>query len=514
MQDRSARRRSQAAAAPREHGVRQLPWRAVANPYRPVEVLREEQVEAIHLASLRILKEIGINILLPEARTLLAEAGADVRAGSERVRFDPGLIEAAVAKAPAGFLLHARNPAHSRWIGGAEVSFTTVASAPYCSDLERGRRPGTLADMTDFVKLAQALNILHLVTTYPVEPQDVDPRERHLVAIEATILNTDKPYAGYSLGRRRILDVMDMTRLARGRTEAEFAAEPSLYTIVNANSPLQFDGPMLWGVIEMARQGQVVVVTPFTLAGAMAPVTLAGALAQQNAEALAGIAICQLVRPGAPVVYGGFCSNVDMRTGAPCFGTPEYVLASQAAGQMARRYRVPYRSSNTCGANAPELQATYESMMSLWGSVMGGANIVLHAAGWLEGGLCASFEKMIIDAELLQGVAQYLVPLEVSESTLALDAIADVGPAGHFFGTPHTLERFRTAFYEPLLSNRQNYQSWEAAGSETDIARANRVWKRLLADWQAPPFEPAAKDALTDFVARRRAAGGATADAM
>jgi trimethylamine--corrinoid protein Co-methyltransferase len=269
---------------------------------------------------------------------------------------------------------------------------------------------------------------------------------------------------------------------------------------------------MATGIIEMARLGQALCITPFTLAGAMAPVTLAGALVQQNAEALAGIVLSQLVRKGAPLIYGGFTSNVDLRSGSPAFGTPEYVRAAIIGGQLARRYGLPYRSSNVNAANAPDAQATWESMMSVWGAILGGVNLMLHGVGWLEGGLTASYEKYIIDAEILQGMAEALKPVAVDAGSIALEAMREVGPGGHFFGAAHTLERYRTAFYTPLLSDWQNFQQWAAAGGIDATRRANGVWKRLLAEYQQPPFDRARTEELDAFVERRCREGGAPVD--
>jgi trimethylamine--corrinoid protein Co-methyltransferase len=288
-------------------------------------------------------------------------------------------------------------------------------------------------------------------------------------------------------------------------------AEPSLMTIVNSSSPLRLDAPMLEGIIEMARHRQLMVLTPFTLSGAMSPVTIAGALAQQNAEALAGIALAQIVSPGAPVAYGGFTSNVDMKSGAPAFGTPEYTRAALAGGQLARRHGLPYRSSNANASNAADAQAIYESQMSLWGAVMGHANMVMHAAGWLEGGLTSSFEKVVLDAEMLQMMAQFLEPLEVSDDTLGYDAIVEVGPGGHFFGSAHTMARYETAFYAPMLSDWRNFETWQEAGSETATQRANTLYKRILAAYEPPALDPAVLEELNAFVARRKAEGGVKA---
>ncbi len=482
----------------------QLPWRSLRNPYAPIEVLSAEQIEAIHDTSMQILEEIGMDFLHPEAREILGRAGAEVEPGSERVRFDRGLIEEAVGHAPAEFTLHARNPAHDLTIGGNHINFATVGSAVNASDLAGGRRDGNYEDFCDLIRLAQAFNTVHLIGGYPVEPIDLPPETRHLDATLAFVTLSDKAYHGYSLGRTRILDVIEMTRIARGLSEAELAREPSLFTVVNTSSPLRLDGPMIEGVIEMARRNQPVVLTPFTLAGAMSPVTLAGALAQQNAEALAGIAFAQIVNPGAPVVYGGFTSNVDMKSGAPAFGTPEYTKAALASGQLVRRYNLPYRSSNANASNAVDAQAAYESEMSLWGAVMGHANLVKHGAGWMEGGLVASFEKMIVDAEILQGMAEFLRPIEVDDGALALDAIAEVPPGGHYFGAAHTMARYETAFYSPMLADWRNFEQWREAGALTAEQRANAIWKSILESFEPPPLDKAIDEELTAYIAKRK----------
>ncbi|MEX1204987.1 MAG: trimethylamine methyltransferase family protein [Dongiaceae bacterium] len=486
----------------------QPPWRNLVNPYRPVEVLTPDRLEAIHDASMRLLETVGLEFLSDAALDILARAGAEVDRASKRVRFDRGLIAEHVAKAPARFTLHARNPARDVVIGGDRVVFCAVSGAPNCSDLDDGRRPGSFVDFSNLLKILQGLNVIHLAAGYPVEPIDLPPATRHLDCHYAFIALTDRVWSPSAIGPHRVADAIAMNAIARGLAPDDLAERPGLITVVNTNSPLRVDGAMVDGLMAMARAGQAVVVTPFTLAGAMAPTTLAGALAQQNAEALGVIAFAQMVRPGAPVLYGGFTSNVDMRSGAPAFGTPEYTRAAMAGGQLARRYNLPYRSSNACAANAVDAQAAYESEMSLWGAVMGGANMVLHGAGWMEGGLVASYEKMIVDAELLQMMAEFLQPIEVTEDTLGLDAIREVGPGGHFFGCAHTLARYETAFYAPLVSDWRNFESWREAGALDTAQRANRVWKQLLADHQAPPLDPAIDEALQDFVARRKQEGG------
>jgi len=492
-------------------GFHQLPWRNLVNPYSPIEVLSADQIEAIHAASLRVLQELGIAFLLPEALDILALAGAEVDYKSQVVRFDPGMVEAHMAKAPSHFVLHARNPEHNIRFGGNNINFATVGSAPNASDMQGGRRPGCFRDYCDFLRLAQTLNVVHLMGGYPVEPVDLPPATRHLDCTDAFIRLSDKVFYAYSLGRQRILDGIEMARIARGVSSGQMLREPSLFSIVNTSSPLRIDGPMLEGVIELARHNQVMVLTPFTLAGAMAPATIAGALAMQNAEALAGLTFSQIVNPGAPVIYGGFTSNVDMKSGAPAFGTPEYSRAALAGGQLARRYNIPYRSSNANACNVVDAQAAYESEMSLWGAVMGHAGLVVHAAGWLEGGLCASFEKFLLDAELLQMMMEFLAPIEVNEDTLGFEAMRDVGHGGHFFGTQHTLDRYQTAFYAPMLSDWRNYESWEEAGAHTATERANVLYQELLANFEAPGLDAARGDELAEFIARRKEEGGVLA---
>ncbi len=491
--------------------VPQLPWTVVRNPYPPMEIARADDVEAIHDASMRVLEEIGVNILLEEARDILKTAGVAVTPGEPRVRFDRGFIEESVAHAPRQWTIHARNPARSRTMGGNHINFLPVAGNPNIADIEGGRRSGNLEDYRDLLRLAQVINAVHGCTPM-LEPIDVEPNIRYLDIIGEQLLLTDKIAFGYSLGRRKICDAIEMIRIARGIDEARLLEEPSIWTVVNCNSPLQLDIPMLLGMIEMSRRNQVVVVTPFTLAGAMAPVSIAGALTQQNAEALAAIAFCQTVRPGAPMVYGGFTSNVDMKSGSPAFGTPEYVKAVLLGGQMARRYGLPYRSSVVNASNWPDAQATYESAMSLWATVMSHTNMVMHSFGWMEGGLSASFEKIVIDLEMVQTMIKALEPVDFSEPELAVDAIREVGPGGHFFGAAHTLERYETAFYEPVLSDWRNWETWLGDGAVDATNRARNVWRRLLDEYEEPPMDPGVREELTAFITRRKHEGGATAD--
>jgi trimethylamine--corrinoid protein Co-methyltransferase len=503
----SRRKRAERAGAAKPAAGAWRPLR-LTNPYRPIEQFSADQIEAIHDTSMTILEEIGLRILNPEARALYGQAGFAVDEGDRRVRFErAGLLEA-VARAPSEVALRARNPERDVTVGGTALAFCTVGGPPNVSDLDGGRRPGTLAAFDDLARLAQSFDVVHLLAPM-VEPIDIPAPLRHLHMTRSMVSLTDKVFFVYSRGSQAVADAFEIVRLAAGLTAEAFARTPCCYTVVNANSPLQLDHLMCKGIIDFALHGQLMILTPFTLAGAMAPVTLPGALAQQNAEALAGIALAQLVRPGAPVAYGGFTSNVDMKSGAPAFGTPEYVKAAFASGQLARRYRLPFRSSNVNASNAPDAQATYESQMATWGAVMGGCNILLHGAGWLEGGLTASFEKFIIDVEMLRMFAALLQPVTFDEDALALSALREIEPGGHFFGTQHTLAHYESAFYAPLLSDWRNFETWQETGALDATTRANRIYKQTLADFQPPPLDPAIRDRIDDLVERRAREGGA-----
>ena len=503
------RRRSSARPRRQAQSWHQSPWQSVINPYPPLAILDEAGVEAIHDTSLAILEEIGMDFLHSEALDILRAGGADIEAGSQRVRFDRSLVAEAVARAPSSFTLHARNPDHDIEIGGRSVVFGSVSGPPNVTDLDRGRRPGSYEDFCNLVRLCQTLNIVHTMSGYPVEPLDRAPETRHLDCLAGFVSLTDKVPSAYSLGRTRIRDALEIVRIARRTDRAGLARKPGLLSVVNTSSPLRYDAPMIEGSLEMARWGQPVGVTPFTLSGAMAPATLAGALAQQNAEALAVITLLQLARPGLPVIYGGFTTNVDMKSGAPAFGTPEFLKATVIGGQMARRYGLPYRASNVNASNTVDAQATWESVWSLTAAMLGGVNLVMHGVGWLEGGLSASYEKLVLDAELLQQLAEIMSGVDVSEPALGLDAVRDVGPGGHFFGTRHTLERYETAFYAPFLADWRNFESWQEAGSIDATRRAHGLVSEILAAYEEPRLAEDTKEELDDFVARRKREGGA-----
>ena len=490
---------------PRSAAVPQRAFGQVPLGIAPVEVISADQVEAIHNAALKLLASTGIKVLHPPARALFQAAGAGV--ADEMVRFDPDLVMDLLAPVPPTFTLAARNPAKSLRIGGRDKVFTSVGGPAYVMDIDGGRRDGTFAELCEFLKLIQGINVIHQEGGGPFEPMDLPAATRHLDLYLAQITYLDKSWQTQTLGHARTMDGIEMAAIMFGCAPENLPL--SLLGIINTNSPLQLDVPMAEGLIAMAAHGQVNVITPFTLAGAMAPVSIAGALVLQHAEAMAGICLTQIVKKGVPVMYGGFTSNVDMRSGAPAFGTPEYAKAAQASGQLARRIGVPFRSSNVTSANAVDAQAAYESQMALWGAITGGAHLIEHAAGWMHGGLTASYEKLILDAEMLQMMQAWMEPMATDDAALGLEAIAEAGPGGHFFGTAQTMGSYQTAFHQPMLSNWDNYPNWLEKGSEEAPRRANRIWKEVIAAYDEPKLDEAKAEALADYVARRKAEGGA-----
>ena len=493
--------------------VHQLPWEIPVNNDKPTEPLSEERVHAVHDGAMRILEEIGIEFLNDEAVEVLRAAGCEIGGDDGRnVRMDRDLVMEKVKLAPGPFTITPRNPEHRITVGGRHIVFGNVSSPPNCSDLDRGRRVGNRESYRDLIKLTQYFNCIHFAGGYPVEPVDIHASVRHLDCLYDKLTLTDKVAHAYSLGTERVEDVMEMVRIAGGLSHEEFEATPRMYTNINSSSPLKHDWPMLDGAMRLAKRGQPTIVTPFTLAGAMAPVTMIGAVTQSIAEALAAIVLLQCVKPGVACALGSFTSNVDMRSGAPAFGTPEYMRATQISGQMARFYGLPLRASNACAANCPDAQAAWESAFSLWAVVSAGVNFVYHAAGWLEGGLCASYEKFVMDCETLQQIISYLKPVPDTDDDIAVEAIRAVGPRGHFFGAQHTQDRYETAFYSPFLSDWSNYETWEQRGAVDTPHRANEVWKKILAEFEAPPMDEAIHEELKAFVERRKREGGAPTD--
>ncbi|MDC0483534.1 trimethylamine methyltransferase family protein [Candidatus Thioglobus sp.] len=487
----------------------QAPYRQKKNPFQPMSIFSVDEIESIHEASLKVLCDTGMDIQSPRAVEILKRGGASVDSDGRRVRFEPGFIMEKIATTPSEFTLHGRNKERHVHVGGQSIINTMVSSAPNVSDLDRGRILGNFEDYTNLIKLGEMLNTVHAFGGYPVEPCDLDVSVRHLKAVSAAARLTTKPLFGYAIGSERMLDVIEIVRISRGINKETLLKEPSITTVVNANSPLVYDKALLEGAIEMAEHNQPVIYTPFTLAGAMAPITVAGALVQQNAEALAGLAFHQCVKPGAPAMYGSFTSNVDMKSGSPAFGTPEYTQATIASGQLARKYKIPLRASNANASNAPDEQSVYESQMSLWACLLGQVNFILHGHGWIEGGLCASYEKVILDAEMNQMMEAFLQPAIVNKDTLGVEAIAEVGPANHFFAAQQTLDRYETEHYNPMLSDWRNFESWRDAGSETATQRANKIWKQLLEEYEEPKLKPEVEEGLSAFVYKRVAEGGA-----
>jgi trimethylamine---corrinoid protein Co-methyltransferase len=502
---RPRRREPHGASAQPERSTR---YRNLTNPFAPVRIFSDDQIESMHTAALGLLERQGMRVLSPRGRAVLAAAGAAVDEASQMVRLDAGMVNEALTSVPAEVSLVARDPARSCRIGGTHVVFAPVAGPPSVSDLGRGKRTGTIEDFRDFVRLSQSFDVIH-VLGQTTEPQDSPVAERHLDTTLAQLTLSSKVPNIYCRGDGQLADCFAMLRIAHGIDEEAFQAAPRCFSICNTNSPLQLDLPMTDGIITFARHGQLMIVTPFTLAGAMAPVTIPGALTLAHAEALFGITLSQTVRPGAPVMYGSFTSNVDMKSGSPAFGTPEYAKAAFGAGQLARRIGVPWRCSSATASNAPDAQAAYEAQMSLWGALFGGCHFVLHAAGWLEGGLTASFEKFILDVEMLQMFAELFQPVAASADEIGIEAVAEVGPGGHFFAAAHTMQRYRDAFYMPLISDWRNYGAWVEAGGKTATERAGAVWRATLGAFQPPPLDPAVQEALNSFAERRRREGGA-----
>jgi trimethylamine--corrinoid protein Co-methyltransferase len=497
-----SRRRERIRAA-RARGPSLAPLPRLTNRWPPLEILSAEQIERILGAAFRVLEEAGLEIRSSAARDVYRRAGALVGDATQMVRLGRDLIEAQLRQAPERFVLHARNPARHLHIGDNVVNFGPVNGAPNIRDLEGGRRYGDIEAFRNILKLTHSLGILHWQGGIVVEPVDVPVPIRHLFTYQAHIECADIVWAARGIGGVQAQDAIAMSAIEHGCTVEALAARPTLMTVTNVNSPRRVDEEILDNIITMARHGQCVVITPFTLMGAMAPVTLAGALVQQTAESLAVIALCQLVRPGTPCVMGGFTSNVDMRTGSPAFGTPEYVHAVIAGAQLGRRLKLPVRTSAVNAAPVVDAQATYETAFSLQAAILSHSHLINHAAGWLEGGLSASLEKIVVDAELLRNWAAILKPVEFSDDDLAVEAIKETAAGGHFFGAAHTLARYESAFYRPLLSDWSSFESWTEAGSRTATERATLIWKKLLAEYVPPPLDPAVREAIADYVARR-----------
>ncbi len=469
-----------------------------------MEILDEEGLALIESNAEGLLQEIGIEFRDDgEILDLWRGVGADVQ--DQRVRFPKGLLRQLIATAPAQFTQHARNPARNVEIGGNHTVFAPVYGPPFVRDLDGGRRYGTIEDFRNFVKLAYQSPHMHHSGGTVCEPVDLPVNKRHLDMVYSHLKLSDKPFMGSVTAPERAQDSVDMAKLVFG---ADFVEQNVvMVNLINANSPLLFDGTMLGALKVYARHHQACIVSPFILSGAMSPVTVAGTLAQLLAEAMAGIALTQIIKPGVPVIFGAFVSSISMQSGAPTFGTPESGLLLLGAAQLARRLKLPFRSGGSlCGSKITDAQAAYESANTLQATLNGGVNFVLHGAGWLEGGLCSSYEKFVMDCDQLGMMAVYGNGVDLSENGQALDAIHEVGPGGHFLGCAHTQANFEQAFFRSEIADNNSSEQWEIDGSQDATQRANTLWKSMLANYEAPSLDPGIDEALNEFIAVKKAA--------
>jgi trimethylamine--corrinoid protein Co-methyltransferase len=467
----------------------------------PYALLEPENVMKIHAASLEILSDVGIDFYDAEARDILQQHG--VKLEGDTAFFDREQITEYVAKAPSTFTQQARNPARNVIIGGNHICFAPVYGPPFVVDLDRGRREATLLDFQNFVKLTYLSPYLHHSGGTIVEPTDEPTHTRHLDMVYSHIKYSDKPFMGSVTTAGNAADSVKMAEILFGAEEIR--AHPALLSLINISSPRRLDDRMLGALKVYARARQAVIITPFLFSGAMAPVKVAGTLVQMNAEALAGIVFAQMVNPGTPVVYGSFQTNIDLQSGAPVFGSPESQIALFVGAQLARMHGLPYRSGGMfASSKIPDAQAAYESVMVMLPTVLARVNFVLHAAGWLEGGLAAGYEKFVLDCELLGMFHTLAGGLDLSENGMAMESLRTVPTDGHHLGTPHTMANFRTAFHRSDLFDYNSFEQWRDEGQLSAAQRANGRFKQLLRDYSAPPLDPAVDEALQAFIAQRK----------
>ena len=468
------------------------------------EILNDEALEIIEWNAETVLEEVGVNFLEnPGALDLWRAAGADVR--GERVHIPRGLARKLCATAPRTFTQHARNPERNVEIGGRNLVLAPVYGPPFVRDLEGGRRYATIEDFRNFVKLGYMSRWLHHSGGTVCEPTDVAVNKRHLDMLHAHMTLSDKPYMGSVTEPVRAADSVEMSKILFG---SDFVDQNVVMTsLININSPLTFDSVMMGALEVYAKAGQTAIISPFIVGGAMAPVTVAGTLTQVLAEVLAGVAYSQLVRPGAPVIFGAFVTSIDMNSGAPTFGTPEAAHITYGAGQLARRLGLPYRSGGSfCGSKLPDAQAAYETANSLNMALLAGVNFMLHACGWLEGGLVSSYEKFVMDADQLGTLHHLAQGIMMDENGQGMEAIREVGPGGHYLGCAHTQANFKTAFWRSDLLDYKPFETWDEEGArDTQVLAAERV-KKQLADYQAPALDEGIREALDAYVARKKAA--------
>ena len=467
------------------------------------QLLDDAALEMIEHNADTVLQEIGMRFTdFPEALERFRDAGADI--DGETVRFPRGMCRTIIqASAPSEFVQHARNPGRSVIIGGDRMVLAPAYGSPFVHSLDFGRRYGTIEDFRNFVKLAYLSPGLHHSGGTVCEPVDLPVNKRHFDMIYSHIRYSDKPFMGSVTQPERAQDTVDMAKLLFGD---DFVEQNTVITsLINANSPLTYDATMLGAATVYARHGQATVISPFILAGAMSPVTVAGTVTQILAEALAGMAYVQLVRPGAPVVFGTFAAAISMQSGAPTFGGPEPSLVLYIAAELARRLGVPFRSGGAlCASKVPDAQAAYESANTLQTAALAGVNFMLHAAGWLEGGLAMGYEKFVMDADQASMLGVLLSGVDLTENGQGLDAIREVGPGSHYLGARHTRANFEAAFYRSRTADNNSFEQWELDGRKDMAQRANTLWKAMLAEYQAPELDPAIDESLQDFMHRRK----------
>ncbi len=500
---RRARQAPDTKTPPRSAGYRQL-----RHPFTPQRVFSDDAVAMMHDMALRTLAELGMKILLPEARQIFAQAGALVDEDTQMVRIGADLVAQALHTAPRSIRMRAPNPAREQMFEPGAMMFSPGSGCPNTTDALRGRRAGTLSSYEETLKLVQSFDIIHILGP-SAEPQDIAPHLRHYDLMRSQMCLSDKPVFIYARGCAQVHESLEMIALAHGLDDADMRNGSWAYAVINTNSPRQIDVPMALGIIDMARAGQLSIITPFCLAGAMAPITIAGALVLQHAEALAAITLAQLAAPHAPVAYGGFASNVDMKSGSPAFGTPAHMKLTIGSGQLARFIGLPWRSAAGAASNTADMQAAGENHMGVWAAMQANATLTIHSAGWLEGGLSFGYEKFINDVEGLQQLAEMCAPVPEDTPSLGWDALQDVAPGGHFFATQHTMDRYKDAFYEPLVADLNNHGAWVDAGSKTSTERATDIWQQVLREYVPPPCASGIADRLAPFVEARTKAGGA-----
>jgi len=501
---RGRRRRAAAVPGPSK---RKVDYHTLRNPFPAMDVFSSDQIASMHETALRTLEELGMKVLLPEAVEVYRRAGA--RVVGDIVFIGRDIVNAALATAPKSIVGRAGVRDKDLTFELGRMMFQPGAGAPHSTDLIRGRRAGSAQTYTEFTKLNQHFDVLQMLSP-SVEPQDVPTHVRHYFTTEVQLTQSNKFPFVFSRGTPQVMDSFEMLRDFRGVSDDAFAANPYCYTIINTNSPRTLDIPMAQGLIDFAHCGQMSIVTPFTLMGAMAPITVAGAITLSHAEALAAITLTQLVRAGAPVCYGTFTSNVDMKSGAPAFGTPAHYQASLAAGQLARLIGLPWRCAAGSASTSNDAQAANENQMGLWGSLMAGATVIIHSAGWLEGGLSVSFEKLVTDVEVLNMIAEICAGQNAGADEVGFEnALSHVDPSGHFFAAPQTMERYNTEFYEPIVHDYANFGTWTERGARDANSRATDVWQQIVAAESSVAIDGDRLEALQSYIAKRTAEGGA-----